>query len=92
MDFCVWPLPSSLPYFLINFLGTKIFHKQSFHKFSSVPAIGFKHLVERSSRPEVSCKKGILRNFAKFIRKHLCQSLFSIKFQASFCNFFKKGL
>ena len=24
----------------------------------------------RSSRPEVFCKKGVLRNFTKFIRKH----------------------
>ena len=30
----------------------------------------------RSSRPDVFCKKGVLRNFAKFIGKHLCQSLF----------------
>ena len=29
----------------------------------------------RSSRPEVFCKKGVLRNFTKFTRKHLCQSL-----------------
>ena len=29
-----------------------------------------------SSRAEVFCKKGILRNFAKFTGKHLCQSLF----------------
>ena len=26
--------------------------------------------------PEVFCKKGFLRNFAKFSGKHLCQSLF----------------
>ena len=25
--------------------------------------------------PEVFCKKGILENFAKFTRKHLCQSM-----------------
>ena len=31
---------------------------------------------DRSSRPEVFCKKGVLRNFAKFTGKHLCQSLF----------------
>ena len=31
----------------------------------------------RSSCPEVFCKKGIFRNFAKFTRKHLCQSLSS---------------
>ena len=30
----------------------------------------------RSNRPEVFCKKGALRNFAKFTVKHLCQSLF----------------
>ena len=30
----------------------------------------------RSSRPEVFCKKGVLRNLAKFIEKHLCQRLF----------------
>ena len=29
----------------------------------------------RSSRPEVFCKKGVLRNFAKFTGKHLCQDL-----------------
>ena len=31
---------------------------------------------ERSSRPEVFCTKGVLTNFAKFTRKHLCQGLF----------------
>ena len=31
----------------------------------------------RSSRPEVFCKKGVLRNFPKFTGKHLCQSLFN---------------
>ena len=31
---------------------------------------------ERSSRPEVFCTKGVLKNFAKFTRKHLCQGLF----------------
>ena len=31
---------------------------------------------DRSSRPEVFCKKCILENFAKFTGKHLCQSLF----------------
>ena len=33
-------------------------------------------LIFRSSRPEVFCKKGFLRNFTKFTGKHLCQSLF----------------
>ena len=30
----------------------------------------------RNSRPEVFCKEGVLRNFAKFTGKHLCQTLF----------------
>ena len=30
----------------------------------------------RSTRPKVFYKKGVLRNFAKFTGKHLCQSLF----------------
>ena len=30
----------------------------------------------RSSRPEVFCKKCVLRNFAKFTGKQLCQSFF----------------
>ena len=29
-----------------------------------------------SSCPEVFCKKGVLRNYAKFTGKHLCNSLF----------------
>ena len=33
-------------------------------------------LIYRSSRPEVFCEKGVLRNFAKFTGQHLCQSLF----------------
>ena len=36
----------------------------------------------RCSHPEVFCKKVVLRNFAKFAGKHLCQNLFLIKFQA----------
>ena len=45
----------------------------------------------RSSRAEVFCKKGVLRNFTKFIRKFLCQSLFFFnKVTGLFCNFIKK--
>ena len=36
----------------------------------------FKKELFRSSRPEMSCKKGVLKNFAKFTGKYLCQSLF----------------
>ena len=33
-------------------------------------------IIDRSSRPDVFCEKGVLRIFAKFTGKHLCQSLF----------------
>ena len=36
----------------------------------------------RSSRPEVSVRKGVFTNFAKFTGKYLCQGLFLIKLQA----------
>ena len=41
-----------------------------------------------SSRPEVFCKKGVLRNFAKFTWKHLYHSLFLIKLQS--CSWYLK--
>ena len=52
--------------------------------------------IYRSRRPEVFCKKGVLRNFAKFTGKHLCQRLFFIKkktlaqvFSCEFCEISK---
>ena len=46
----------------------------------------------RSSHPEVFCKKDVLRNFPKFTRKHLCQSPFFNKVAdlRPACNFIKK--
>ena len=61
----------------------------------------------RSSLPEVFCRKGVLRNFAKFTGKQLCQSLFFNKvaglrpvkketltqvFPCKFCETFKEHL
>ena len=43
----------------------------------------------RSSRPEVFCKKGVLRNLAKFTGKYLCQCLFFNKVTGLFCEIFK---
>ena len=55
-----------------------------------------------SSRPEVLCKKSVLRNFTKFSGKHLCQRLFfrdslAQVFSCEFCgisknNFFYRTL
>ena len=46
--------------------------------------------MNRSSRPEVFCEKGVLRNFAKFTGKQLCQSLFFNRVVDAACNFIKK--
>ena len=44
----------------------------------------------RSIRPEVFCKKSVLRNFTKFIGKYLCQSLlFRTLTQVFSCEFCK---
>ena len=40
--------------------------------------------------PEVFHKKDVLKDFAKFTRKQLCQSLFLIKLQAEACYFIKR--
>ena len=45
----------------------------------------------RSSQQEVSCKKGVLRNFPKFTGKHLYQSLNKVAgLRTEVCNFIKK--
>ena len=33
-------------------------------------------ISNRSSRPDLFCKKGVLKNFPKFTGKDLCQSIF----------------
>ena len=49
----------------------------------------------RSSQQRCSMKKGVLRNFAKFTGKHLCQSLYIKKetlaqvFSCEFCEISK---
>ena len=45
-------------------------------------------LKQQKQPPEVFRKKGVLKNFAKFTRKHLCGSLFGV-FEV---NFIKKRL
>ena len=51
--------------------------------------------VYRSSRPVVFCKKDVLRSFAKFTGKHLCQRLFFNNVASQrrkACNFIKKEI
>ena len=44
-----------------------------------------------SSRAEVFCKKGVLKNFAKFTGKHLRWSLFIIKFLTLFKTLWRRS-
>ena len=55
----------------------EVFKNTDFEKHLWAAACENQHLSDkfRSSRTEVFCKKGVLRTFAKFTVKHLCQSL-----------------
>ena len=48
---------------------------KNFLLFSSICYPFFIEITCKSSLPEVFCKKDVLRNFAKFLEKHLWQSL-----------------
>ena len=71
-------------YFLQNLNNFKlnlltIFKVENYIKFQYYfikNSISFRRRTLRSSRLEVFCKKGLLKNFANFTGKHLCQSLF----------------
>ena len=70
-----------IAFFIITFLFTLL------RPSSVVINICLFTLTVKLSPPEVFYKKDVLRNFAKFIGKHLCQGLF---FNKVSCNFIKK--
>ena len=43
--------------------------------------------LNKDSYPEAFCKVGVLKTFANFTEKHLCQLLFFDKMYAEACNF-----
>ena len=47
-------------------------------------------IIDRSSQRRCSLKKGVLKNFAKFTGKHLCQSQFFNEVAGVGCNLIKK--
>ena len=55
-------------------LNTHLSHKLSFYHYNADVCNDPNDY--RSSPPEVFCKKGVLKNFAKFAGKHFCQNLF----------------
>ena len=66
--------------------------KEFFYNVAATIDSFFKVFSFRSCRSQMFFKKGVLKNFANFTGKHLCCSLFLIKFQASGLQRFKKKL
>ena len=79
---------TSIPYFYIHyhrsqqcfhycyFINRHYHHSNFYHHYHFLFFHQYHYHLFRSSRPEVFCKKGFLKNFAKFAGIHLCQSLF----------------
>ena len=65
--------------------------KWVFIKASTTDHLPLNHRPTHSSRPDMYCKKGVLKHFAKWTGKHLQQSLFFNKVcRLEVYNFFKK--
>ena len=65
-------------------LFTLVFYNYTFSKQissneTSLENFKIDSINDRSDRPEVFCKKDVLKNLAKFTGKYLCQSLFFTK-------------
>ena len=73
-----------------NNLHTEAYHLSYSIKHTVLYANDLSHQpMPRSSRTEVFCRKGILRNFAKFTGKHLHQSLWHMCFPVNFAKFLR---
>ena len=85
---------SSLLLLLITLIFVFYSNSKSFKELKSsisfslkwISSVLFSFFFFKSNRPEVFCKKGVLRNLAKFTGKHLSQRLF-IK-SGCFCFFY----
>ena len=82
---------SVFPFFISLFCWNEISKKSSIkedtRKMKNCKA---NHILERSSHRRCSVREDVLRNFAKFTGKHLCQGLFLSGPDG--CNFIKKRL
>ena len=78
----IWIFRHTLIFNICNSLN---FSQDDENILCSFKSVSFSEVVWRCS-----LKKGVLRNFAKFTGKHLCQSLFFNKIAGIACNFIKK--
>ena len=88
VNFCT--LSGYFPFFVIFLLkwnNQEIFNKEHTRKVENCKA---NHILDRTSHRRCSVREDVLRNFAKFTGKHLCQGLFVSGPKA--CNFIKKRL
>ena len=88
VNFCT--LSGYFPFFVIFLLkwnNQEIFNKEHTRKVENCKA---NHILDRTSHRRCSVTEDVLRNFAKFTGKHLCQGLFVSGPKA--CNFIKKRL
>ena len=87
----IWTLSGYFPFFISFFCWNEISKKSSIkedtRKMENCKA---NHILDRSSHQRCSVREYILRNFAKFAGKYLCQGLFMPGPKA--CNFIKKRL
>ena len=77
--------PFFISFFCWNEISKKSSIKEDTRKMENCKA---NHILDRSSHRRCSVRKDVLRNFAKFTGKHLCQGLFMSGPKA--CNFIKK--
>ena len=77
----------SISFFCWNEITKKSSIKEDTRKMENCKA---NHILDRSSHRRCSVRKDVLRNFAKFTGKHLCQGLFMSGPKA--CIFIKKRL
>ena len=92
------------PFFISFFCWNKINKESSIKEYrGKMESCKTNHILDRSSHQWCSVRKGILRNFAKFTRKHICQRFFFNKvaglsliidnlvqvFLCEFCKFLK---
>ena len=72
--------------------GTGLLTLRGYTKERIVHFLQFCLSLFRSSRSEMFCGKGVLKNFVKLTVKHLSQGLFFNKVAGLACNFIKKRL
>ena len=79
------------PFFMSFFCWNEITKKSSIKEDTrKVENCKANHILDRTSHGRCSVREDVLRNFAKFTGKHLCQGLFVSGPKA--CNFIKKRL